>query len=92
MAAPIAGVDHLYGGSMLDTELADGRRIKLAGDGYPWGGSIKVIMRRPRGRDISFLVLPHWANEATCPLIASRRVEAGAMPRFGEPGPAMSSS
>lgn len=57
---------HLYGGSVLDTQLADGSPIKLRQQtNYPWDGTIQItIEKAPAGQTALFLRIPGWAKEA----------------------------
>jgi uncharacterized protein len=58
---------HLYGGSTLDTELTDGRRVKLTQEtDYPWDGRVKVtVTAAPAGEMSLFFRIPGWAGGAT---------------------------
>jgi DUF1680 family protein len=58
---------HLYGGSTLDTTLADGRRLKLRQESnYPWEGVVRITMESaPQGELSLFLRIPGWAQGAT---------------------------
>jgi uncharacterized protein len=58
---------HLYGGSTLDTELSDGRRVKLTQEtDYPWDGRVKVtVTAAPAGEMSLFFRIPGWADGAT---------------------------
>jgi DUF1680 family protein len=58
---------HLYGGSTLDTTLADGRRVKLKQEtDYPWDDKVKVTVESaPSGELSLFLRVPGWADGAT---------------------------
>jgi DUF1680 family protein len=58
---------HLFGGGALDTELPDGRRVKLKQEtDYPWDGRVKVTVESaPAGEVSLFLRVPGWAEGAT---------------------------
>lgn len=57
---------HLYGGSVLDTSLPGGGRIKLKQEtDYPWEGRVKVTVEAaPSGETSLFLRVPGWADGA----------------------------
>jgi DUF1680 family protein len=57
----------MYGGSRLDTTLADGSRIKLVQETeYPWDGKVRITVEEASGRELSmFLRIPQWARGAT---------------------------
>lgn len=57
---------NLYGGCVLDTQTADGRRIKLTQQtNYPWDGTIKItIEEAPSGEAALFLRIPGWSKQA----------------------------
>jgi uncharacterized protein len=65
---------HLYGGNTLDTQMADGSRIKLSQQtDYPWDGSIKItINEAPAGEISLFLRIPGWAKQASVKLNGKR--------------------
>jgi DUF1680 family protein len=58
---------HLYGSSVLDTELAPGARLKLTQQtDYPWAGRVKItIDSAPPGACSILLRIPDWAKGAT---------------------------
>jgi DUF1680 family protein len=58
---------HLFGGSALDTSLADGRRVKLKQEtDYPWDGRVRIaIESAPEGEFSLFVRVPCWATRAT---------------------------
>jgi DUF1680 family protein len=57
---------HLYGGSVLETDLAGGRlRIEQRTD-YPWDGHVRLIVHAAPARDLTLrLRIPGWAEAAT---------------------------
>jgi DUF1680 family protein len=57
---------HLFGGSTLDTELLDGRRVKLTQrTEYPWDGKIVLTVdAAPAGEWSLFVRVPGWADGA----------------------------
>ena len=58
---------NLYGGSRLETELADGSPIALLQQtDYPWNGRVKITVERcPERRFALMLRIPGWAREAS---------------------------
>jgi DUF1680 family protein len=58
---------HLYGSSVLDTELARGARLKLRQEtDYPWAGRVKITLEAaPAGACSIRLRIPGWARDAT---------------------------
>jgi DUF1680 family protein len=58
---------HLFGGSTLDTSLADGSRVKLKQEtDYPWDGRVKFTLESaPEGEFSLFVRVPGWATRAT---------------------------
>jgi DUF1680 family protein len=58
---------HLYGGSVLDTELAGGGRLKLTQQtDYPWDGRVKITVDAAPARAFSLLLrVPGWARGAS---------------------------
>ncbi len=58
---------HLYGGSVLDTTLPNGGRVKLTQvTEYPWDGRIKLTLDAAPDREIALrLRIPAWADGAT---------------------------
>ena len=58
---------NLYGGSVLDTSLGDGRKIKLTQESdYPWNGRVRLTINQCD--DLPFalkLRIPGWARRAT---------------------------
>jgi hypothetical protein len=73
---------HLYGGSVLDTELPGGGRVQLRQQtDYPWDGRVKItIETAPAGEKSLLLRIPGWAKGAT--LHVNSRVE-GKSPQPG---------
>jgi DUF1680 family protein len=57
---------HLYGGSVLDTELARGARLRLRQEtDYPWDGRVKITVdAAPAGECSLMLRIPGWAKGA----------------------------
>jgi DUF1680 family protein len=57
---------HLYGGSVLDTEVAPGARLKLTQQtDYPWDGRVKITIAAAPSRACSLrLRIPGWAKGA----------------------------
>jgi len=57
---------NLYGGSVLDTRLADGGAIRLRQETeYPWEGTIRIIVENAPQKEFSlFLRVPAWAEGA----------------------------
>jgi DUF1680 family protein len=58
---------NLYGGSVLDTRLADGTRLKLTQEtDYPWDGRVKITLASvPAGPFAVKLRIPGWARGAS---------------------------
>ena len=58
---------HLFGGSRLDTQLADGAPIRLTQNTrYPWNGHVKIVIDEAPEHDLSvFVRIPGWAEGAT---------------------------
>ena len=59
---------HLYGGNVLDTQLADGRKLKLLQKTeYPWDGDVRVrIEELDAGKPFSInLRVPAWASDVS---------------------------
>lgn len=58
---------NLYGGNVLDTQLADGSRVKLRQEtGYPWDGQIKITVEAgPKKAFDVMLRVPGWAEGAS---------------------------
>jgi DUF1680 family protein len=61
---------HLYGGNTLDTELADGSRLRLSQEtDYPWDGRVKIAIDAAPGRACSLMLrIPGWARGAALSL------------------------
>jgi DUF1680 family protein len=58
---------HHYGGNVLDTELADGRRIRMTQTtDYPWGGNVTLKMDdvEPGDPFAMMLRIPGWTKGA----------------------------
>ncbi len=57
---------NLYGGSVLDTRLADGSAIRLTQETeYPWEGTIQIVIEDAPQKEFSlFLRIPDWAEGA----------------------------
>ncbi|MHC4327961.1 MAG: glycoside hydrolase family 127 protein [Planctomycetota bacterium] len=57
---------NLYGGNVLDTELADGTRIKLTQEtDYPWDGKIRITVHAPDKKEFAVMLrIPGWARGA----------------------------
>ncbi len=72
---------NLYGGSVLDTHLPDGARLRLSQEtDYPWAGRVKIVVNQaPAGRYAVSLRIPGWALEAA--------VTVNGAPAEGEPRP-----
>ncbi|MFW5980464.1 MAG: glycoside hydrolase family 127 protein, partial [Halanaerobiaceae bacterium] len=58
---------NLYGGSVLETELTDGSKIKLKQEtDYPWSGEIKILVITAPPEEISLnLRIPDWAQNVS---------------------------
>ena len=58
---------HLYGGNTLDTELADGGRLRLTQEtDYPWDGRVTITVEAAPERPCSLMLrIPGWAGGAT---------------------------
>ena len=58
---------HLYGGSVLDTELGDGSPVRLVQKtDYPWDGQIVVTVEKSPERDLALkLRIPGWVSGVT---------------------------
>ena len=70
----------LYGGSRLDTTLADGSRFALRQESdYPWAGKIKLtIESAPPGELSLMLRIPSWASGASVNVARrAERVQSG---------------
>jgi DUF1680 family protein len=73
---------NLYGSNVLDTELAEGSRIKLRQQtDYPWDGAVRITIEDAPSSELSiFLRIPGWANSASVIVngtLADRNLEAG---------------
>ena len=57
---------NLYGGNELNTELADGSKLKLIQEtDYPWDGRIKITIEIPEKKNFSIMLrIPGWADDA----------------------------
>lgn len=57
---------NLYGGSTLDTAVADGSRLKLTQQTqYPWDGRVRITMSETEGGELTLkLRIPEWSGEA----------------------------
>lgn len=75
----------LYGGSALDTTLADGSRLRLTQHtDYPWDGKIRITIDEvPRRRMTIGLRIPAWARSPSLK-INGRRAAAPKPGRFHE--------
>jgi DUF1680 family protein len=73
---------HLYGGSVLDTELPGGGRVQLTQrTDYPWDGRVTITLDAAPGEPFALrLRVPGWASGATL------RVNGGAGPDASRPG------
>ena len=58
---------NLYGGSSLETELANGGKIKLSQQAdYPWNGRVRIKIEACGKKEFSLkLRIPGWANGAS---------------------------
>jgi hypothetical protein len=58
---------NLYGGSVLETELAGGEKIKLSQEtDYPWNGRVRIKILDCGKKEFSLkLRIPGWANGAS---------------------------
>ncbi|MFQ6035646.1 MAG: glycoside hydrolase family 127 protein [Sedimentisphaerales bacterium] len=56
---------NLYGSNKLDTELADGTKVKLKQEtDYPWDGKIKIAVDVPSKKKFAVILrIPGWAKE-----------------------------
>ena len=74
---------HQYGGSRLETELADGTPVALTQDtGFPWDGHVAVTVTTP-GQFAIRLRIPAWAEGARLS-VAGRPPEEAAPGRYLE--------
>ena len=57
---------NLYGGSSLETELADGSSLKLEQETlYPWDGEIKITIKEATSKPFALMLrIPEWADGA----------------------------
>lgn len=57
---------HLYGSSVLDTQLSDGSALRLKQETeYPWDGTIRITIEKAPSKEYSvFLRIPDWAEES----------------------------
>ena len=57
---------HLYGGSTLRTQLADGSSVKLTQEtDYPWDGRVKIIVNGAPAAEFTLMLrIPIWAAGA----------------------------
>ena len=57
---------HLYGGSVLDTNLSGGSAVRLTQETeYPWDGTIRITFEKAPSKEYSvFLRIPDWAEES----------------------------
>jgi len=57
---------NLYGSNELDTELADGTKLKFKQEtDYPWDGKIKINVNVPSSKKFAVMLrIPGWAKEA----------------------------
>jgi DUF1680 family protein len=58
---------NLYGGNVLESELADGTRLKLTQEtNYPWDGKITITVNVPDKKELSVMLrIPEWTKDAT---------------------------
>lgn len=58
---------NLYGGNVLESELADGTKLKLIQEtDYPWDGKIKITVNVPGKKKFAVMLrIPGWTKEAT---------------------------
>ena len=72
---------HLYGGSVLDTKLADGSPVRLVQKtDYPWDGRIVFTFEKAPGGEVALMLrIPGWANHASL-RVNGKRVEAECRP------------
>lgn len=65
---------NLYGSNVLETELADGSKIKLTQQtDYPWDGKVKIAVDLPKKKKFAVMLrIPGWTKAAT--LRVNRRV------------------
>ena len=73
---------NLYGGSVLNTTIGNGQKIKLTQQtDYPWNGRVRIVMNQCETRSFGLkLRIPGWARTA------SVRVNDGPPDRSPEPG------
>jgi DUF1680 family protein len=73
---------HLYGGSILDTELPEGGRFKLTQEtDFPWEGRVRITVNAASAEAVSIrLRIPGWAKGPTV------SVNGSAVPGPVEPG------
>jgi DUF1680 family protein len=57
---------NLYGGSVLDTTIGDGRKIRLTQEtDYPWNGRVRITINQCDDRPFALkLRIPGWARSA----------------------------
>ncbi|UCD49877.1 MAG: glycoside hydrolase family 127 protein [Phycisphaerales bacterium] len=73
---------NLYGGNVLDTQLADGSPLRLQQKTeYPWDGTVRVTIEKAPKEEFSvFLRIPGWAEESHLTVNgkpAGKNLEAG---------------
>ncbi len=59
---------HLYGENLVDTRLADGRRVRMRQQTrYPWDGKVKLRVEQIEGprEFVLYLRIPKWARGTT---------------------------
>ena len=58
---------NLYGGSALETKLADGEKIKLSQEtDYPWNGRVRIKIGMRATKEFALkLRIPGWASGAS---------------------------
>ena len=69
---------NLYGSNELNTNLADGSKIKLHQQtNYPWSGSVKITLNETKKDTYSIMLrVPNWANGASVKVNGTKTVGA----------------
>src|SRR5262249_4928853 len=77
---------NLYGGSILDTELAGGARLKLTQEtDYPWDGRVKIRVEVAPAWEFALLLrIPGWAKGAALTVNGKPEQRAPAPGRYFE--------
>ncbi len=72
---------HLYGGSRLETMLADGSPLALFQESrYPWHGEVRIAIQKAPGTPFALMLrIPRWAKGASL-TVNSAAAEASVQP------------